>query len=239
MKKDHRWNTDHYESYTSELNREELYKLYPSESWALYRTVQDSKSVIDLGCGNGAMSSIIYKINKNAKYVGIDHQENLINKANKKYKHAKFISKDLISFVRENKKKYDIVMAWSVIKSISKWKYLIKKMIEDSKKYVIFDQRVANVNFVSFDEKILYANYGGKTGPLLCINYKLLKEFLLQQKNDLKKIELMAYESRWGKNVKFNSKKNTFVTTIVLHKKNKKNDEFEGIYEQLPQNMER
>ena len=113
-------------------------------------------------------------------------------------------------------------MAWSVIKSISKWKYLIKKMIEDSKKYIIFDQRVANVNFVSFDEKILYANYGGKTGPLLCINYKLLKEFLLQQKNDLKKIELMAYESRWGKNVKFNSKKNTFVTTVVLHKKIKR-----------------
>ncbi len=239
MKKNHRWNTNHYERYTSELNREELYKLYPSESWALYRTVKDAQSIVDLGCGNGAMSSIIYKINKKAKYVGVDHQENLIKIANKKYKYANFIPGDVISFVKENKKKYDIVMAWSVIKSISKWKYLIKKMIEDSKRYVIFDQRVANVNFVSFDEKILHANYGGKTGPLLCINYKSLKKFLLQQKNELKKIELMAYDSQWGKNVKFSLKKPTFVTTVVLHKKIKKNDKFEGIYEQLPRNLEK
>ena len=59
------------------------------------------------------------------------------------------------------------------------------------------------------------------------------------RKNELKKIELMAYESQWGKNVKFSSKKPTFVTTVVLHKKIKKNDKFEGIYEQLPRNLEK
>jgi|TARA_B100001964_G_C14116997_1_gene546537 trans-aconitate methyltransferase len=102
----HRWNTTSYINRTSELNREDLEKLYPSESWALFRIITKVKSVIDLGCGNGAMSSIVYKINKKCNYTGLDHQSFLIKKAKIKYKHSKFLDRDLKHFVRENKKKY-------------------------------------------------------------------------------------------------------------------------------------
>ena len=34
-KQNHRWNTKEYENRTKELYRTDLYKLYPSESWAL------------------------------------------------------------------------------------------------------------------------------------------------------------------------------------------------------------
>ena len=37
---DHRWNTNEYEKRTRELYRTELHKLYPSEAWALYRTLR-------------------------------------------------------------------------------------------------------------------------------------------------------------------------------------------------------
>ena len=62
MKKNHRWNTDVYEDRAKQLYRTELYKLYPSEAWALYPTLAKCKNVLDLGCGNGAMSSIAKKI---------------------------------------------------------------------------------------------------------------------------------------------------------------------------------
>ena len=83
-KKIHRWNTQHFEKYTFALDRTDLNKLYPSEAWSLYRTISSSKNVLDLGCGNGAMSSICNKINKKIKYFGVDHQLNLIKKANEK-----------------------------------------------------------------------------------------------------------------------------------------------------------
>ena len=43
----HRWNTSHFEKYTDFLNRTDLNKLYPSESWCLYRTLTKSKNVLD------------------------------------------------------------------------------------------------------------------------------------------------------------------------------------------------
>ena len=58
---DHRWNTKEYEKRTRQLYRTELHKLYPSESWALFRILPLAKSVLDLGCGNGAMASITKK----------------------------------------------------------------------------------------------------------------------------------------------------------------------------------
>ena len=237
----HRWNTNHYEKYTDLLNRTDLNKLYPSESWCLYRTLKKSKDVVDLGCGNGAMSSISRKIKNKIKYYGVDHQKNLIRRAKKKFIHSKFIDEDLKTFLKMNTKKFDTVMAWSVIKSFKNWRFIIKKMIESAKKYVIFDQRVANVNFTSFDTKILAANYDGVRGPLLCINYKTLKNELLKYTNKASMIELMAYQSEWGRNVdfKFRDKIQTFVVTIVIHLKNNKRDKYKGIYEQLPLNLKK
>lgn len=234
MTSKHRWNTKHYEKYTSMLNRVELYKLYPSESWCLYRTLLNSKNVLDLGCGNGAMSSISKKINNKIKYLGVDHQINLIVKAKKRFKYASFDSCDVDNFLKKNNKTFDTVMAWSVIKSFKNWKSLIKLMISCSKKYILFDQRVTNTKIEKFETKTLSAAYGGIEGPLLCIGYINLRNFLLTQKKYLRKIEIMAYESEWGENINYNLKSKTFVATIVLHKKINKNSRFEGIYEQLP-----
>ena len=58
MTEKHRWNTKEYEERTRQLYRTDLYKLYPSEAWALYRILPECETVIDLGCGNGAMAAI-------------------------------------------------------------------------------------------------------------------------------------------------------------------------------------
>ena len=231
----HRWNTNHYEKYTSKLWRTDLNKLYPSESWVLYRTALKSKNCLDIGCGNGAMSQIIKKINQRCKYVGVDHQENLIKNANKIFKSSKFIFSDVNNFILSHKKKYDLVMAWSVIKSFENWRQIIDFMIQSSKKYVVFDQRVTNFKGIYFDKKILQATYGNISGPLLCIDYKSLKKHLYKYKDKISKIEIMAYKSDWGRNVKFYKNSTTYVATFLIQLKTKKEKKNEiEIYEQLP-----
>ena len=119
----HRWNTKDYENRTQQLYRTELYKLYPSESWALFRMLPLTKSVLDLGCGNGAMASITKKISPKTKYNGVDHQERLIKQAKKKFPYANFQCENLVDFLKfEKKKKFECVMSWSVIKSFKNWR---------------------------------------------------------------------------------------------------------------------
>ncbi len=232
----HRWNTKSFVNRTSNLNRVDLEKLYPSESWALFRIVKKAKNVIDLGCGNGAMSSIVHKINKRCRYTGLDHQSFLIKKAKIKYKHSKFLDEDLEFFASENKKKYDLVMMWSVIKSIQNWRELILKSLNFAERYLIFDIRVTKGKIEKFDEKILYAKYGKIKGAQLVLGYQNLKSFLIKQNKQIKKIEIAGYKSDWGKNVTYKlKKKETYLITVVIYKsmnKSKKNKI--NLYEQLP-----
>lgn len=234
----HRWNTKSFVNRTSKLNRENLEKLYPSESWALFRIVPKVNNVIDLGCGNGAMSDIVNKINKKCKYTGLDHQGYLIKKAKTIYRHSSFLDQDLKNFVDINKKNYDLVMMWSVIKSIKDWQDTISKSLNFTKKFLIFDIRVVKGKIEKFDEKILHARYGSRKGAQLVLGYKNIKQFLLKQRK-IKKIEIAGYKSDWGKNVIYNFKhKETFLITVVIHKNNNKpsNNKID-LYEQIPREL--
>ena len=73
-----RWDTNAYRKRIASLNRVELHQLYPSESWSLYRAIQESKTVLDLGCGNGAKSSVISKISSHVSYTGVDLADSVI-----------------------------------------------------------------------------------------------------------------------------------------------------------------
>lgn len=235
----HRWNTKSFIKRTKKLNREDLEKLYPSESWALFRIILKAKNVIDLGCGNGAMSSIVNKINKKCNYTGLDHQSFLIKQAKIKYKHSKFLDKDLRFFILENKKKYDLVMMWSVIKSIEDWRELILKSLRFTKRFLVFDIRVTRGTIEKFNEKILCAKYGNKKGAQLVLGYQNLKSFLLKQKKLIKRIEIAGYRSEWGKNVIYKlKKKETYLITVVLYKNisNYKNKKI-NLYEQIPEEL--
>lgn len=236
MKKNHRWNTKDYENRAKQLYRTELYKLYPSEAWALYPTLKHCKNVLDLGCGNGAMSSIATQISPKIKYTGVDHQHKMISVAKKEFSNASFYSEDLLNFLKTSEI-YDCVMSWSVIKSFKNWRKLIELMIAKSKKYVIFDIRVANTDIYSFDEKICWAEYGGISGPIVYLNYKTLKKSIIKFKKELSFIKICAYQSEWGNYVhlKKGINKETFLVTCLLEKKHNSKD-FE-IFERTPDNL--
>lgn len=237
-KSNHRWNTKEYEERTKELNRSQLHKLYPSEAWALYRILPDCKNVLDLGCGNGAMAGIVKQISPKTKYTGMDHQETLMKNAKIEYPFANFSAGNLIDYIK-NCGNFDCVMSWSVIKSFENWREIISLMIEKANKYVVVDIRVVNSDFEAFDDTVCWADYQGRRGPIVYVNYVTYKNALLNNKQKLSRIEIASYESEWGKYVKLKDGINTktFLVVSVLKKRNSKNDNELEIFERLPENL--
>lgn len=242
MTNDHRWNTEEYEARTRQLYRTELHKLYPSEAWALYRILPNCKSILDLGCGNGAMAAIAKQIAPDAKYTGMDHQANLMEEAKKAFPFAEFDRRRPIA-VFEELGCSDCVMSWSVIKSFGNWREVVSEMVAKANKYVICDIRVANTDIEAFDDQVLWADYGGRRGPITFLNYQTFRDGLLENAKDLKCIELAAYQSEWGQfvHLKEGLSPETFLVVAVLHKKGSNadpNDECE-VFERLPGNLKR
>lgn len=235
----HRWNTKEYEERTRQLYRTELHKLYPSEAWCLYRILPNCKSILDLGCGNGAMAGIAKKIAPDAHYTGMDHQATLMEEAKKAFPFASFASGDLMDYAK-SADNHDCVMSWSVIKSFGNWRDVIAAMLDKANKYVICDIRVANTDIEAFDENICWADYGGRKGPITYLNYATFRDALLEFKDQLERIEIAAYQSEWGQFVHLKEGINpeTFLTVCVLHKKGAGGEQkpFE-LFERVPGNL--
>ena len=176
-----RWDTDAYRQRIASLNRVELHQLYPSESWSLFRVIPGSVSVLDLGCGNGAKSAIISKISDGITYTGVDLSDSVIQDARNLFPEAKFFSSDIFNFFSNHKDHYDVVMSWSVIKSIPRWKDFLNGMIDRSDKYVLFDARFFDIEITEplFDASLYKAQYGGQETPLMYSSYQLSCRILL------------------------------------------------------------
>jgi len=243
MTEKHRWNTKEYEERTRQLYRTDLYKLYPSEAWALYRILPECETVIDLGCGNGAMAAISKKIAPNAMYHGMDHQENLMEEARQAFPYASFESGDLLPYIKASEPA-DCIMSWSVIKSFENWREVIAEMLAKANKYVICDIRVANTDIEAFDADICWADYGGRKGPITYLGYAAFRDALLEFKDELARIEIAAYQSEWGKFVHLKEGINpeTFLTVCVLVKKGADGTDPDAdfeLFERLPGNLQR
>ena len=239
MKTDHRWNTAEYENRTKQLYRTELHKLYPSEAWALYRTLPQCNSILDLGCGNGAMAAIAKQIAPQAHYTGVDHQSKLMEQAKEAFPYSDFYAADLMEYI-EGSPAFDCVMSWSVIKSFGNWRELVARMLEKANKYVICDIRVANTKEEHFDDSVCWADYGGKKGPITYLGYQHFRDGLLDHKDQLDAIEIAAYQSEWGQFVHLRKdlSPETFLVVTVLVKKGVRSQPFE-LFERLPANLER
>ena len=82
---------------------------------------EESFSLLDLGCGNGALSKYLPD---RCDYLGVDHSESAIEYCLKLYSSRKFVAKDLSDFLselaEENQKFDTVVMAGLLFHSIDK-----------------------------------------------------------------------------------------------------------------------
>ena len=240
MRERHRWNTREYEERTRQLYRTELHKLYPSEAWALYRILPQCDSILDLGCGNGAMAAVARQIAPDARYTGVDHQARLMEEAAEAFPYAGFHAADLAEYLK-TAPEFDCVMSWSVIKSFADWRGLVAGMVDRARKFVVCDIRVANTEIEAFDDQVCSADYGGRRGPIVFLGYPGYRDALLEHKDQLDRIEIAAYQSEWGKFVHLREdlRPETFLVISVLTGKGVLDgNEFE-LFERLPGNLKR
>lgn len=89
--------------------------------------VQNNQKILDIGCGNGRLFSILK--NKNIEYLGIDNSKELINIAQEKYKNfknSKFKVKDLLEI--NYNKKFDLIFLIAVLQHIPSEELRIKAL---------------------------------------------------------------------------------------------------------------
>jgi len=58
----------------------------------------DNKKILDIGCGLGHLYPFILKRYKNVEYTGVDINQKMIAYAQKKYKKARFICRDILEY---------------------------------------------------------------------------------------------------------------------------------------------
>lgn len=137
------------------------------------------KSAIDIGCGDGYVSSELSKYLKTKNFYGLDVNPKLLEKARKRG--IRTICAN-IDYYEPSEEKFDLVIIYGTIHHIKNTEILIRKAKKMSKKYILIVDSTVRNNFI---HKIL----GSKYFPLDATQYKIrTKEEIIQalQKDDCK-----------------------------------------------------
>ena len=155
------------------------------------------KKILDIGCGTGTHSDLIYKIKK-TKIFGLDKNRYLINIAKKKNPNIYFKNGNLNSIKEKN---FDLVLSmFNVINYIKEFKQLVfffKKIKNKTSKNSIFifdawngsfnfeskvvkEKRIIkNKNFILINHIKSIKNYSSK---IFFLNYNIINEFIKNNK---------------------------------------------------------
>jgi SAM-dependent methyltransferase len=113
-----RFHEDYYSYFESPENST---RYTPTASFLDHTFKHESFSVLDLGCGNAALSQYLPE---RCDYWGVDHSEFAIERCLKRYPNRKFVAQDLLSFLiqlaAENKKFDVVVMAGLLFYNVDK-----------------------------------------------------------------------------------------------------------------------
>lgn len=92
-----------------------------SYMWLLRRSIGNTKTILDLGCGEGSLMQFLSK-GKNWQITGIDIYQKAIKTARKRNVYSKLIQGDLLKTIRNNnlRTKYDVVFLSQVIEHVTR-----------------------------------------------------------------------------------------------------------------------
>lgn len=114
------WDPDQYLKYKNERTQ-------PSID-LVNRIELNPKTIIDIGCGPGNSTQILYHKWKSAEIEGLDNSQQMIEKAKKDHPHQNWIFAD--ASVWQSNKKYDLVFSNATLQWIKNHESLILKLFQ-------------------------------------------------------------------------------------------------------------
>jgi len=184
--------------------REKFENLYKSEKIVFEKYLTECKTVLDVGCMYGALSSALKKFN--VKYYGIDTDRKAIQYGKKCFKNINLYHDDFL----KPKKKYpkcDFVFSLNVFDHYKNWKQALRAYKKLTNKYFCFTTNLRLEGQTNLDEDVSFIDYvrpnnrsGARPIPWLVHNIFELVAYLSSYAVGAKNIYIYAYHKYHKKN---------------------------------------
>lgn len=122
-------------------HRSESQSLYRSESVFLQHVVDNSMSLLDVGCAAGGFSKIVREFNPAITYTGVDISPRMIEEARQRFPGDDFrvINGSILPFEDNS---FDAVISFGVLHMAETWKALLAEGWRVCRKRFLFDVRL-------------------------------------------------------------------------------------------------
>lgn len=114
-------------------------------------------TILDLGCGAGALNTILKKLPYKLEYIGIDLSQKAIDNAKEMFLRTPFHCFDIIT--KRLERKYDIIFSSEMLSHIHMvYHYsIIKDMLQNTNQYCLFSLKFSeHIGFKHFDKTWYY-----------------------------------------------------------------------------------
>lgn len=155
----------------------EVNEFFRTETRFLEHHGRDLASMLDIGCASGRMIELLRTYSSNVAYFGIDIVPESIELARRTYPEAEFHLCNALDFAPE--RRYDLVNATGVCQHEPQFEALIRKMLDLSTRYVMFDAKLASVSEHVVDIDRCYCSCGDERLYYVLLSWPRFREFLL------------------------------------------------------------
>ena len=167
------WNS---EEFVAKFESKASNDFFASETHFLEQIGGNIESVLDIGCACGGMIGLLHSDVDQLDYTGIDIVESFIKKARAIHPQAHFILGNALDFHSEER--FDLVNATGVFQHDPAFEPLLEKMIDLSRRYVLFDAKVSDIPENVIDREIAYRTVEGERLFFIILSWSWLQDWL-------------------------------------------------------------
>ena len=202
----------------SKFSQKKVDDFFSSERWALDQTEGQFDNVLDIGCASGRMIELLRCYSTSFIYTGIDIIPENIELARSYYPEFHFYLCNGLGFKPEEQ--FDLVNATGVCQHEPHYEELLSHMVSLSKKYVMFDVKLAPIYENIADLEQSYCRVGDKQLFFVLFAANELFKFL-QSIPDICQIDILGYETQVSSQVHLPYNVTQIVSAGVFIKKGK------------------
>jgi len=150
-------------------------------------------SVLDIGCACGRFIDLLRcHYGYFGHYTGLDISVPSIQQCKKNYSDAHFLNINALNF--ESTRQFYLVNATGVMQHEPQYRLLIQKMLQLSKRFVLFDVKLAKIKEEIIDINRCYCQSKGERIPIIPLELTSLMNYL-QVMPETGKVSIMGYKT--------------------------------------------